>query len=596
MSGKIIGSMTSPHGAPGATPAASATPYNPWGSPSGTTSSWGPETTPSWDPWQQQTQANASTTTPSAVSGTGTAGSTDTTGSTASKYGVSSDLLARASGDTTSGLFVNDIMSAGLPALRKLFPGMADDQLPHGASLAGQVNDLQNRLKEEDGLNTSLALQTAAVNKGQTLAPDLTSYIQGKDQYLAGIDKMISDTQTTINKAGDDPTVARQMGNYVNYLYVLKGRQTARYTDFLNTSVQQQTNNITQAQNMYTQAQSLYSSDLASQTAITQEDFTKWQGILTDTWNAVHTQTDPTALANLNKTNSETALNQANAAKVAIDAANAGSGSKFWEQETKYNSHFIDTKATSTTEGEILPGINIADQMLWAIGPGNNYDIQGVSDVVANGIAKKINSSTPYATIKDLGNQLYDVASKVNTSVGYTIAKGMYDKSIASITKYITDNSSAFQHAISDLAPAGGFMGSVKPMPEKEWLDRYSNAQGWGNTGKLDKTMLTDIYSYFMKNFPQYSDPTKSRGLFTTDPSMAINDSTMPTIAANIANSLVAYNMDQPLYNNYVQQANSASQQGSSTVQPGGVPIVTPNSVTYSQPSESAPAPAPAPL
>jgi len=85
--------------------------------------------------------------------------------------------------------------------------------------------------KYEDQLNNMEA------NKG-ALIPTITSYIRGRDKYLTAIDQMIENTEMSLMKQDmSNPAIAESYNNYLTYLYTLKGRQTQRYGNYLNSAV-----------------------------------------------------------------------------------------------------------------------------------------------------------------------------------------------------------------------------------------------------------------------------------------------------------------------------------------------------------------------
>lgn len=442
--------------------------------------------------------------------------------------------------------FVSDIMSRSLPELRAMFPGVPDDQLPHGASLAGQIADLQNTLKKETGLDNWLNQRQQLIDRGQTLTPDLTDYIRGRDEYIKNIDSMIDNTKNTLlNTDVSDPQVQKRLGDYMNYLYVLKGRQSKRYTDFLNSSIDQHNAQLTEVDNMYNQAKDLYTNELATKTAITQEEYNRWSTMLSDIWGAVHAQNDPNAIADLDYKRAQTnALN----AKTAIDSLKALQDTKntqYWTQQKDYKDQFVDDKG-------VLKDINIAAQMQAAASQG--WDSRGILSLVDQGIATTLKSDSgdfnkAYSKIKDLTNGLYDIAKVANTGQSSfnpsdisQLAGGMYSVGKDIIKKYVKDNSGTFIDAIKDLTPSKNLdfeFDFMKPKGKTDWVNKYK-AKG------LNEDLLNDIYDmYSTTSQAMYpNDPEKSRMIFTgTDasgenPIMSINKDNIDTIADRIASGV----------------------------------------------------------
>ena len=172
--------------------------------------------------------------------------------------------------------------------LHRLFPDVPLDQLPMGASLTRQIVDIKKRTKEELGLNQVETKLMEIQSRGYTLLPTLTDYIGGRDEYLHKIDGMINDTKgKMVNMDLSDPTLSKSMNDYMNYLYVLKGRQNKRYGDWLNQSIDAHNAEATRINDQYTSLVGRYNDEVAGQTAIAQEDFRVWQGMLTGLYNSI---------------------------------------------------------------------------------------------------------------------------------------------------------------------------------------------------------------------------------------------------------------------------------------------------------------------
>jgi len=83
----------------------------------------------------------------------------------------------------------------------------------------------------------------------------------------------------------DTPYAANTMKNYLNYLYVLKGRQSKNYVDYLNSAVTYQNNKISQVNNEYTNMVNAYNTDFKTQSDLKTADYNQWQTVLTDMYN-----------------------------------------------------------------------------------------------------------------------------------------------------------------------------------------------------------------------------------------------------------------------------------------------------------------------
>lgn len=172
--------------------------------------------------------------------------------------------------------------------MKTLFPGVPAEALPIGASLTSQVNDIENNLKEEYKIDVLTDNLNKLQKRGLDIEDDLTSYITARDSYIEKLDGMIDkakDSMTTLDMA--NPYVAKQMGNYMNYLYIMKGRQQKRYADFLNSAITYHNNEVKRAQESYDLANKQITDVLANKKEILKEDYTNLKSLLEEMYDNV---------------------------------------------------------------------------------------------------------------------------------------------------------------------------------------------------------------------------------------------------------------------------------------------------------------------
>lgn len=180
------------------------------------------------------------------------------------------------------------LMVSNKEKMEKMYPGVPLDALPTGASLAGQINDLEARIREGKGIDQLEAQMRQIKARGLTLVPTLKQYITGRDVYLNKVDQMLKDTQAKMIKMDTaNPMIANMMNQYTNYLSVLKGRQNQRYVDFLNTSITEHNNESTLLQSQYEFSVSQYEREVQRGGALLTEDYQtrqkeydKWVNVL----------------------------------------------------------------------------------------------------------------------------------------------------------------------------------------------------------------------------------------------------------------------------------------------------------------------------
>lgn len=202
------------------------------------------------------------------------------------KYKVINDAVEAGVGKET---FAWEMM-ADINKFRKL-PGMENtpaDALPVGGSLTRQTQKVESALREEMGLNQKVDNLKKLSERGLTIEDNLNDYVMARDKYLKNIDSMIDGAKSSmIDMDLGNPYVADRMNKYMNYLYILKGRQTKRYANFLDSAIRQHNYELTRAQNDYNTTLDSFNRELASQKAITAEDYNRLNGMLQDMYTNV---------------------------------------------------------------------------------------------------------------------------------------------------------------------------------------------------------------------------------------------------------------------------------------------------------------------
>jgi len=159
----------------------------------------------------------------------------------------------------------------------------------NGASLVRQEADLKDALKKEYNIDQLYNNLQAKKNQGMTIESDLTDYITARDKYIEKIDGMID---TTLNKIANssmigDPNYQKRMNNYTNYLYLMKGKQQKRYTDFLKSGINQYNSELTRLSDEYNTAYKNFTDEFNTSKAITEEDYNRQYQMLQDMYNNV---------------------------------------------------------------------------------------------------------------------------------------------------------------------------------------------------------------------------------------------------------------------------------------------------------------------
>ncbi len=189
-------------------------------------------------------------------------------------------------------------MMADKATMAKLLgvPVEALKDLPESGLISQHLSDLLDAKKQKyhvDSLLDSLVEKQAA---GLSVKSDLEAYVRGKDEYLGTIDKMLDSAETKIaNMDTSNPNINGRMQNWVNYLTVLEGRQNQRYTDYLNTSIKYQSDDINRTNLMYQYAATKAKEEYDAEAPIDVEEFNNYKTMLTNMYKSVDDRTNGTS-------------------------------------------------------------------------------------------------------------------------------------------------------------------------------------------------------------------------------------------------------------------------------------------------------------
>jgi len=307
-----------------------------------------------------------------------------------------------------------DIMNdpVAMAELQKLFPGVPKELLPKGATLAGQLNDLAELKKKEFGLDEMNARMKNLVTEGVSLQADLTDFVRGKDEYITHIDKLLNDAQTNILGRADaaDPRVRGEYTAYVNYLTTLKGRQTKRYTDVLNDSIDQHNKDLQQLETVYQDTLTRYNDEIAKETSITQEVYTQMYNSLTELYTQLATAGSNEYEAEMKY--QELVNQQLDNAKLMLELQNGEAESGSLEKGVTYakSAGFVNSDTGAISGVDVLSGVND----LLATG----YDAtaaRGFVSTVLNAAVSELTAKTdPNKTTEDA----LEKVDRINKSIG----------------------------------------------------------------------------------------------------------------------------------------------------------------------------------
>lgn len=414
--------------------------------------------------------------------------------------------------------------------------GFATSQLdtnpnsPFAGGLAKSIDDFNDKLKDSLGLPALETQLSDLKNQSGNIVPTLTSYIQGRDKYVGFIDKMIDQTNDQISNGniGDDVTMNR-LNNYLNYLYTLKGRQNARYGQFLNTAVNQYNNDVTNLQNHVDTVTKNYQDKIANQATISQNEYNLQYTALTDAYNQLDQA--PLKQANLDMVNSQVIANNAQNVQNAITAAN---GPAIFKSMAEYEPLVLDSAVdpvTTKTTKILKPSAELDLASMY--GKVNQSDLSpaGLTTQVTSGMTSGINDGG-LPKVYDYGTMLTTLAQDPTYGPIFApqIVPAFEKASLDTLKKDIPKDINTYKNALKDLVSSyGGTFGFGKTgsglTDKTSWLKRY---EGTG-TGKVDSKILNALFDgvqVFKQQNPGsvFEDPSKITGLSDTDTTNLISE------------------------------------------------------------------------
>lgn len=173
-------------------------------------------------------------------------------------------------------MFAVDAMNRGGDYLKSLpgFENLPSSMLNGGGTLSGRLQTIDNALRKSYSLDEMLNSYTDLVRNGIGLEGRLTDYVRGRDEFLNETEDMITDLKKrTMKMDMSDPRTQASVGQHMNYLYEMRGRQNKRYVEFLDMSVKEADNRVTAAEQLYQTQYDNYAREFEYKSNITKEEY-----------------------------------------------------------------------------------------------------------------------------------------------------------------------------------------------------------------------------------------------------------------------------------------------------------------------------------
>jgi len=404
------------------------------------------------------------------------------------------DFINRYTGQGTSTTSTEDIETRVSNAIAsntgaQLFAsGITEEKF--GGNLSQYIEKIDKDLRTEYNLDELENELSDITSKKENFLPTLRNYIGGRDQYLKKINKMIDRYEEKVDEYDmSDPQTAKDYENYLNYLYTLKGKQTQRYTNYLNSSISDYNADVAKLENNYNTIYKRFETARTSKVDIAKEDYENLYNSMVGLYTSL--EEAPTKFANLKILNDQAGITTIDAFGNAIGGT-TNTDPDFLKKKKTYYDDLTDkdggldlTKISSgglaewfsqieNSQGNLEAG-RVALDSLMSKSLANTTSEEDKIKLV--GTYKEL--ITDLANSGDYGKQLAD---ELSASLGQT----SYD----SFHTYITKNIKNIESALKELLQGKGRW-LAKDIPsglvdKESWEKRYSN---------LDKTFLDSLYN-----------------------------------------------------------------------------------------------------
>lgn len=393
--------------------------------------------------------------------------------------------------------------------------GVADEKF--GGSLDAYVNNLDKKLKADfnlDALESELSNLKAEKNN---LVPTLQSYIAGKDNYLKFIDQLIDQTEDTlIHQDMGNPAVSNSYNNYLNYLYTLKGRQSQRYGNFLNSAIADYNADVERTQSNYEQVYTQYNNAITRQATIAQNEYNTLYQTMSDLY--TNLEQAPIKQANLEALKLQ---NQANALIIAQNGVTGGTTPNnvdYWKDVKTYSD--MITVGGSGDDKDSIDFNKIPAGGLVSLYTQNAYqggDEAAMTEAIRRALTAKLSQtqSSDVTTISKIQTLLGELASNPDPA-GKTFASQISASTSQPtqklVSEYVLSNLGTIKSATSQLVSGSSGWFSKNKQPG------LKDPEGWKNDYKnLDSGILDMLYNLA-------SNQIQPGSTYANNPSVFINE------------------------------------------------------------------------
>jgi len=238
---------------------------------------------------------------------------------------------------------------------RQYFPGQTESFYKNGSgNLSAMLGDIKSNLKTEYQIDRLEDQYNQTLLSQQNIVPDLTDYVKHRDTAIKDLDGLIDKAESQSARSTDAVHMAAH-DDYIKNLYTLRNRQTVKYTTMINRAQQVADKNLTRITNEINQANADMRDRLATETAITTEQYNNMKALIAEKWTMAD-QLDANRVAKKELAAKELALDDAIVAR-SLGLTTDGTGDNLLTiaQAESYQNRNLDK------DNNFLPGMNISN-------------------------------------------------------------------------------------------------------------------------------------------------------------------------------------------------------------------------------------------
>ena len=415
-------------------------------------------------------------------------------------------------------------------AMKELFPGVPEDELPIGASLTAQMADLKDALKKEYQIDSLLDQSLKMKGLGANFIKDTQSYVRGRDEFLNKVDGMINSAEEGMLKADlANPEVAANYQKYLGYLNTLKGRQNQRYIDYVNTAIDEYNNDANRLNTLYQTNVQAFTDAFTTQGALTTETYNTLKTSLEEMYNSL-----PGEMIALQKEHLQAETDRTNAQTVldVVSTSQKNNRINFIKDLPQYFNIVSTDGKGEVLSGDIGQMVNLANQQEGLSGEGVIF---ALSKKMADNIAlsssgnpddKSRVGSDPVKLFNDYYSMISNYASSGEygarenaQQLGSSLISNM-EPVLRNQLKYKMDS---IRKAVSSLVGEGLLKKPVVESTAKKWKEENSD---------LSPEILDYLFKYYSTNSSAGDKPSAA---FTTVPDPETGEATNKGKISNVS-------------------------------------------------------------